>query len=89
MPRPICTTCAIEMRCAKNESHVELLASGQPYQIWSGDRYECPSCSFSVVVGFGRFPVVEQFLPEYAALRESENPLVIQERGQPSSEVTG
>lgn len=81
MPRPICTYCAVEMRCAKNSYHVELLASGEPYQIWQGDRYECPSCCASVVVGFGRGPVAEVFDDDnYQATLNVEKPLKIKER---------
>ena len=52
--RPICVSCQLSMRCAKNEFMVKDPETPQsPSTIWSGDRFECPSCEASIVTGFG------------------------------------
>ena len=66
MPRPVCVGCEKEMRCEKNEQRVELMSRGygdlrSGYQIWSGDKYECPSCGAEVIVGFGYEPEAEVY----------------------------
>lgn len=62
MPRPICVPCAREMTCAKNGYMVHMKTSAeQPYQIWSGDMYECGGCGHQCVVRFAATAVVEHF----------------------------
>lgn len=51
--RPVCATCCVSMRCAKNEHAVEVVYRDEPVGIFSGDRYECPNCPASIVIGFG------------------------------------
>jgi len=51
--RPVCATCSVSMRCAKNEHAVEVVYRDEPVGIFSGDRYECPYCLASIVIGFG------------------------------------
>jgi len=52
---PICVPCARSMRCAQNEFPVrDKRLPGSPATVWSGDRFECPDCKASVVVGFGK-----------------------------------
>ena len=48
LDRPVCAACALEMVCARNGFAVQLGS-----RVWNGDRYECPGCGASVVVGFG------------------------------------
>lgn len=48
-PRPVCGECFATMLCLKNEVRVDC---GNGY-VKSGDKYACPKCKMSVVVGFG------------------------------------
>jgi len=51
---PICVPCARSMRCAQNEFAVrDKRTPDSPATVWSGDRFACPDCGSSVVVGFG------------------------------------
>ena len=61
------------MRCAKTGVDVELMMAAEaPYQIWSGDVFECPGCGFRVVSGFGGKPVAEHFQTQrYATFAKS------------------
>ncbi len=47
-PLPICVKCGKETRCSKNE-----FAVTNSILVWSGDKYQCPTCGFEVVGGFG------------------------------------
>jgi len=38
----------------------------RPYKLWYADLYQCPTCGFEVVGGFGARPVAESFQPDYA-----------------------
>lgn len=54
------------MRCTKNGHLVQYNdSSGEPSQIFSGDRYECPVDGQAVVIGFAPTPVSEHFMPEF------------------------
>jgi len=57
--RPICTNCAVEMECFKNEF---LIRAGS--RIYNGDNFKCPSCGTEVVVGFGQPRDVPDCSPE-------------------------
>jgi len=47
---PVCVDCKVEMTCKKNGV---LVASAQnPTYMHSGDKYMCPVCGQSVVIGF-------------------------------------
>lgn len=37
-----------------------------PYKLWQADLYECPSCGFQLVAGFGLKPIAEHYRPGYA-----------------------
>ena len=84
MPRPVCVGCAVEMRCEKNEQRVELMTgAGQGdrygYQIWSGDKWKCPSCGIEIVVGWAREPEAEHYNKEaYAASRDRAGKSLLQ-----------
>jgi len=57
------------MQCAKNSVTVEeVTEDGMPYKLLSADRYACPECGTSVIVGFGE-PLAEHWQPEYATIR--------------------
>lgn len=65
--RPICATHNVEMKPSQNGRLVLFNdANGRPYQIWSGDRYDCPAGGCAVISGFGSEPVAEHFQPEFA-----------------------
>lgn len=61
---PICVPCKVQMKVRKNGVDLELMAGSNPYQIWSGDLYECPRCSVQIVSGFGKEPVAQHFQAE-------------------------
>jgi len=66
--RPICAKCKVEMECVKNEVAVWHPIEGEDARemmkyamegetidfVAIGDRYECPNCSASIVIGFGK-----------------------------------
>ena len=54
MSAPYCDSCQVNMICEKNEV---LVSCGHGY-VKSGDRFRCPTCNASVVIGFGKI-----FLP--------------------------
>ena len=52
---PICFACARSMRCAQNDYPVrDKRTATSPATVWLGDRFACPDCNASVVVGFGQ-----------------------------------
>lgn len=54
MRPPVCVECTRFMHCAKNDYAVRSATT-----VWLGDRFECPGCKRSIVVGFGRGQDVE------------------------------
>jgi hypothetical protein len=44
-----------------------------PYKVWAGDLWTCPDCGAAVVVGTGRNPISEHYMPEFPATREATN----------------
>lgn len=53
--RPVCAACKKEMRCRKNGIFVAIRTlSSCRYYGHSGDKYTCPDCGTSVIVGFGQ-----------------------------------
>lgn len=75
VPSPvICVNCRLPMRCTKNERALEVLCAGDPYQLWSGDQFQCPQCGVSVLTGFGREPLADagQDPNRYAAMKQFE-----------------
>lgn len=77
--KPICVPCKRFFKCAKNGFYFiegmpteDGAAPGnaapekwKPYKLWDGDRWECPGCGASIVVGTGRVPVAEHFQPDF------------------------
>lgn len=53
--RPVCGKCFTRMRCIENGFKIRY-SSGR---IQTGDRYTCPTCGNSVVIGFGQ-PYIEK-----------------------------
>ena len=54
MPRPICVSCACEMKCERNDQCVNDPKMDKfPSTYWLGDKYKCPACESEVVVDFG------------------------------------
>ena len=51
---PVCVSCRRIMSCSKTGRKVEVLASGRPYELWSGDEYTCRECGAVVVATFAR-----------------------------------
>ena len=64
MRQPICVNCQVSLRCVKTGVDIEAMAGTMPYQIWSGDLFECPGCGVRVISGFGSQPVAEHFQTE-------------------------
>lgn len=53
-PGIVCANCARLMKCVKNGTDVvDPSVGGFPATIFSGDKYQCPSCLAEVVIGFG------------------------------------
>ena len=65
MPAPVCVTCQVEFRVKRNDIAAELMAAERSYQVWSADLWECPSCHFQIVSGFGACPIFEHFQAGY------------------------
>ena len=66
------------MQCVKNSVTVEeVTEDGEPYKLWSADRYACPECGASVIVGFGSRPLAEHWQPSYAETHSSRGDVVI------------
>jgi len=64
---PICFPCARSMRCFQNDFPVrDKRTETSPATEWLGDRFTCPECGASVVVGFGRGRVEDQDRPSTA-----------------------
>ena len=41
----------------------------QPYKLWQADLYKCEGCGAEVIAGFGRQPISEHYMSDYARLR--------------------
>lgn len=39
----------------------------RPSKLWLGDRWECPGCGASIVVGVAQLPWAEHYEPDFAA----------------------
>ena len=67
MPEPICMVCKVSMRCHKNGQAV-VNGSG----LWHGDAWKCASCGATVVLGFGRTPLLEPHDPRWKSALAAE-----------------
>ena len=55
MNMPICKTCAVIMKCSKNDFVVrDIETPSFPSSYWRGDVYRCPKCANEVIIGFGQ-----------------------------------
>lgn len=70
--RPACVPCGRFMRPSKNGRCVLVMADDVPYQIWMADEWVCERCQSTVIVGFGRTPISEHFMPDFARVRAQE-----------------
>jgi len=55
--RPICCECHRRMRCVKNDFW---FITGDFYQVWAADKYECDGCGAAVLTGFADAPIATQ-----------------------------
>lgn len=39
--------------------------SWKPYKLWSGDAWACPDCGAQIIIGTGRAPLSEHYLPSF------------------------
>lgn len=65
MPRPVCSKCEREMLLIQPGVAVGFYAKSvgptKPYQVWSGDEFECPGCLVKIIAQYGRGPYYEHF----------------------------
>lgn len=59
--RPICVPCAAEMFCVKNGYVFVTMADLAPYEVHSGDMWQCPTCGHQILSGFGTGPLAQHF----------------------------
>ena len=76
VPRPICVPCGREMHPEQNGCEVQINAVFGPYEIWSGDKWKCPTCGTEIVVGFGFKPMASHFESGFDAYRKNVNVIV-------------
>jgi len=59
---PVCVSCQVSMKPEKNGvDFVETMSGNVPYKIWSTDKWKCPKCGISCLVGFGNKAFAEHF----------------------------
>jgi len=76
--KPICVPCERFMRSKHNgiyfiegmpvtpDHRVGKGAEGwQPYKIWCGDLWHCPTCGTQSIVGVGNGPITERHKPDF------------------------
>jgi len=63
------------MKIEKNGYFVESQAGGEPYEIFMGDLWSCPSCEISIVSGFGSGPVAMRHDDDFEERRKALKPL--------------
>jgi hypothetical protein len=77
--KPVCVPCERFFRPAKNGfAFVEGKPTSngakpgkaepehwQPYKLWMGDRWECPDCGASIIVGFAQHPISEDYHQDF------------------------
>lgn len=74
--RPVCVSCEVDMYPEKNGIGVLDMVDTDPYKLWSADMWQCPRCSYQIIIGFGHNPVSEHYMPGFgdkvARYREHE-----------------
>lgn len=79
--KPVCVPCQRFMRPDRNGvAFIEGMPRGgtrpkpglaepgawKPYKLWYGDRWKCPDCGATIIVGVPTSPVAEHYQPEFA-----------------------
>lgn len=64
--RPVCVFHRIEMNVAKNDYRVRTNAGFGPYEIHSGDLWECPIGGEQIVSGWGSGAIAQHFEDGFA-----------------------
>ena len=67
----VCAKCKVVLRCKENDVGAIECADFGPYQLWSADLWECPTCGAAVLVGFGARPIAQHFQADFQRLCES------------------
>lgn len=42
----------------------------EPYKVWVGDLWGCPTCGAEIIVGVAREPITQDYQPDFLAKRE-------------------
>jgi hypothetical protein len=76
--KPVCVTCKVKMERVRSGVDVleQYLNPPEPYQVWSGDLFECPGCGARIVADFANGPrwhVSEETKPPEADVVEKES----------------
>ncbi len=70
MPKAICVKCQVYLKIESNDIRaVETFMSDfrKPYAVYHADLWQCPSCGFKIVLGFGQKPELEHFESNFKA----------------------
>lgn len=59
--RIACPECQLELQVKRNSVGVESMDDRGSYQYFSADLWQCPSCGFEILAGFGTKPIVEHY----------------------------
>ena len=70
MPKIVCVTCQVELRCDKTGLPAVEMAEFGPYKIWEADRWTCPNCGMKVIAGFADYASAEHYMPGFKELQE-------------------
>lgn len=84
--KPVCVPCQRFFRPAKTGfAFIEGMPDGiakpglaepekwRPYKLWNGDKWKCPDCGATIIVGTGQVPISEHYQPEFAKRVEQFN----------------
>lgn len=75
--KPVCANCGVQMRCMKNGHTIRQLSSHKATMfVWQGDRYACPDCNASVVVGIGQRTEIPVHPHQYEEMPKETTDLV-------------
>ena len=72
MPKLVCVTCHVELRCDKTGLPAVEMAEFGPYKIWEADRWVCPGCGMKVIAGFADHTSAEHFMPGFDQFHEQQ-----------------
>lgn len=74
--KPVCVGCERFMRMKKSGFYFtegcqpKGSSDWQPYKVWAGDLWECPTCNHQTIAGTGMFPVAERHMPDFLDIRK-------------------